>query len=282
MSRSSTRAASIGLVLGVTLGAGILVATPAHAACTTYFPANPTVVEVATDVVAVFAVPNLCLGATPTVAVPTNPDGMLVSVNSPDTPAATLSLTPPGGFVGDTIVRVTVGDGTVTHDYTLVAYFGLPAPSPVHGFFPENPPAVDIVPGATGYFSLSGLFVPRLGGSAPACQLTITQTPSAAEVPTVTEPPTLTGIGPNLIPVYLSAAPDFVGVLTVNYGISCVLTDGFVAARTYPFVLYVGVPRPAVLADTGIESDTHVLVALGLIAAGGIGVVASRRRRPAR
>lgn len=282
MLRIRVLAAPFAIAVGVALGSGAVVATPAHAACTTFFPSNPVVVEVATDAVAVFPVPNLCLGPTPTITVPTNPDAMTVSVNFPDTPAATISLTPPSGFVGDTIVRVVVGDGTVTHSYTLVAYFGLPAPVPVHGFFPNDPPAVDIAPGGTGYFSLAGLFMPRLGGSPPDCQLIITQTPSAAEVPTITEPPTLTGTGANLIPVYLSAAPDFVGVLTVNYRISCILTDGFVAARTYPFVMYVGVPRPATLADTGSGPAAVVLVALGLIAVGGVGVAASRRRRLAR
>lgn len=279
MFRPSTRAAAIAVALGLTLVSGVVVAAPAQAACTTYFPANPSVVEAAVDADAVFPVPNLCTGPTPTITVPTNPDAMLVVINDPDTPNANLTLTPPSGFVGDTIVRVVLGDGTVTHPYTLVAYFGVPAPVPVHGFLPDDPPAVDIAPGGIGYFSLAGAYAPRLGGSSAACQLTITQSPSATEVPTLTEPPTLTGIGANLIPVDLRLAPDFRGVLTVNYAISCVLTDGFVLARVYPFVLYVGVPRPSVLADTGTSAEGAVLVALGLLAAGGVALVASRRRR---
>jgi LPXTG-motif cell wall-anchored protein len=67
---------------------------------------------------------------------------------------------------------------------------------------------------------------------------------------------------------------DYVGLLTVNYTLSC-KEGGGVTSRNFVMKLYVGIPIPT-LADTGVDATGPVALAGALLIAG---FVLSRRRR---
>ena len=92
-----------------------------------------------------------------------------------------------------------------------------------------------------------------------------------------TEPPPLGGVAFAPIGVYVKD-PDFVGLLTVTYGLSCQLPDLSRSSVEYDFLLYVGIPiPPAELAATGSHVDL-VPIGAGALAVMVSGLLLVRRR----
>jgi hypothetical protein len=192
-----------------------------------------------------------------------------VTVELVDSPSTGVVVTP-GTSAPQTIgVDLLVTDGITSIRYQVFLWSGLPIPT--GAVWAPNPPPVAIEPGGIGYFDLSGSFVPFDS----KCEIKVMAEP---DVELAVEPPSLQGV--SFAPVGIEVKdPDFVGVLSVSYDLSCVLPDDSTSGFDYTLVLYVGVPIPE-LAATGSSVDATALLGgmLGLTALGMVLVGAGRTR----
>ena len=189
-----------------------------------------------------------------------------VMVEWVDSPSDGILVTPPANFAGVIGVQVVITDGITSTQTTVYQWAGVAIPT--GAVWAPNPPPVAVEPGGTGYFSLSGSFVPHLS----KCEIKVTTVP---EVDIATEPPPLGGVAFAPVAVIVKD-PDFVGLLTVSYDLSCELPDLSVSNVEYEFLLYVGIPIPE-LAATGSNAGVVPLGAGALALMLG-GLVLLRRR----
>lgn len=194
-----------------------------------------------------------------------------VAIELVDVPSRGVVVTP-SSSVRETIgVDVLVTDGVSSTRYQFFLWSGVEIPT--GAVWAPNPPPVAVEPGGTGFFNLSGSFVP----SDSECEIRVRAEP---DIDIVTEPPSLQGVSFEPVGVRVLDA-DFVGVLSVSYDLSCRLPDDSTSGFDYTLVLYVGVPLPAPeLADTGSSPTTSSMLVgmLGLMGAGAMLAAAGRAR----
>lgn len=174
-----------------------------------------------------------------------------------DAPEPGIEVTPSTSYRGAIGIEVLLTDGISATRVTLFQWAGVPIPTGI--VWAPNPPPVAIEPGGTGAFDLSGGFAPRLS----ECEIRVTTSP---DVEVVVGPPSLQGVA--FDPVFVEVRdPDFVGLLTVSYDLSCRTPAQEVSSVEYDLLLYVGIPIPQPeLADTGAPAGA-VPMGLGALAA---------------
>jgi LPXTG-motif cell wall-anchored protein len=185
-----------------------------------------------------------------------------------ESPQPGFRVTPPVGYTGPVGVEVVLTDGVSAELYSVVQWAGVPIPTTA--IWAPNPPPAATEPDGIGYFDIGGSFVPP--GS--ECEIRVTTVP---DVTIAVDPPDLSGIsyGPIAVDV---REPDFVGLLTTTYALTCELPDQTTSRVAYQFLLYVGIPIPQPeLAATGVTSDV-VPAGLGALALLLAGAVLLRRR----
>lgn len=167
-----------------------------------------------------------------------------VTVEWVDSPSGGIVVTPPASFRGTIGVQVVITDGITSTRTTVYQWAGVPIPT--SAVWAPNPPPAAIEPGGTGFFDLSGIYA-----SFPyECEIKVNTVP---DVTIATDPPSLNGVA--FAPIAVAVKdPDFVGLLTVSYDISCRLPDLSVSSVEYDLLLYVGIPIPE-LAATGPTFD---------------------------
>ncbi len=190
-----------------------------------------------------------------------NPSGLFSAAFQPGVPSFT--VTPLQNVSGPIEARIAIDNGIQGREYRVILWVGVPVPDRV--IWGPQPDPAQIEPLGTGYF--------RLTNFAPAgseCEIKVTTDP---DVDVVTEPARLNGL-PQDVPVTVDEA--YVGLLTVNYRLSCKEAGG-VTSRDFVMKLYVGIPIPT-LADTGVDGTAPLALAGALLAGG---FVLIRRRRAA-
>lgn len=225
-------------------------------------------VSTAVGASAFFPVPGIVLRDGAAIRVELVRSTQSVTVEWVDAPTEGVRITPPAGYSGPIGAEVLLTDGIVSAPLALVQWAGVPIPTTA--IWAPNPPPVAIEPGGIGYFDLDGSFVPPRS----ECELTVTNVP---EVVVAVDSPPLSGISYGPVGI-LVRDPDFVGLVTVTYGIDCRLPDSTTSSASYTFLLYVGIPIPdPELAETGPRIELLVSSALALMAGGAL-LVACRRR----
>lgn len=208
-----------------------------------------------------FELPPLTLRDGATLRVEVVRETAPVSIELVESPSRGIIVTPSGASPQTIGVDVLVTDDISSTRYQLFLWSGVPIPT--GAVWAPNPGPVAIEPGGTGFFSLSGSFVPPDS----ECEIKVMAEP---DVELAVEPPSLQGV--SFAPVGIEVRdPDFIGVLVVSYDLSCVLPDDSTSGVEYDLVLYVGVPLPvAELADTGSALDVPGALA-ALLAVIGVG-----------
>lgn len=217
---------------------------------------RPDPVETAVGATAFFPIDGISLRPGAALAAEVIRSTQPVTVTWIDGPTPGISVTPPAGFRGTIGVQVLLFDGISAAVATVYQWAGVAIPTgPI---WAPNPPPAAIEPGGTGYFDLSGSFVPQ--GS--ACEIRVTTDP---DVEIAVEPPSLQGVAFGPVGVQVRDA-DFVGLLTVSYDLTCRLLDDSLTSVEYDLLLYVGIPIPEELAATGPRQD-GLLIGAGALAA---------------
>lgn len=238
---------------------------------TTFQPGRIPPVAVAAGAPGFFSLPPITLRDGAALRVDIRRSTAPVTIELVDTPSTGVIVTPASNTPQTIGVEVLVSDGISSNRYELFLWSGVPIPT--GAVWAPNPPPVAIEPGGTGFFNLSGSFVPFDS----QCNVSVTSEP---DINIVTEPTSLQGV--SFAPVGIQVRdPDFVGVLTVSYDLSCVLPDDSTSGFDYTLVLYVGVPLPE-LAATGSPVDSMAILGgvLSVTALGVLLVGVSRRRVP--
>jgi hypothetical protein len=192
-----------------------------------------------------------------------------VDVKFEVSPTPRVLVTPSLGFSGVVATRLIVTDGFSAQLYSARLWVGVAIPDGV--VWGPNPSPVAIEPGGTGVFRFPSMYAPP--GS--DCEIRVQMQPDIA---TSTEGPSLGGEAQNIPVTVLD--PEFVGLLTVTYGLTCNPLTGPSSAVDYRLLLYVGIPIPAdELAATGPSVDELSFSAGGLALGGIVLLLADRRRR---
>lgn len=221
----------------------------------------PAPVETAVGAPAFFPLDGIVVRPGGTITVEVIRSTQPVSVTWVEVPSPGVVVTPPAGFRGTIGVEVLLSDGITARAATVFAWAGVAIPT--GAIWAPNPPPVAIEKGGTGYFDISGTFVPH--GS--ECEIRVTTVP---DVTVVTAPPPLQGVAFEPLGIEVRD-DDFEGLLTVSYDLSCRLPDQSLASVQWDLLLYVGVPLPE-LAATGPREDVRLLgaTALALLVLGGV------------
>jgi LPXTG-motif cell wall-anchored protein len=225
--------------------------------------------EVAAGAGGLFTLTGLSLspGLTGGAAVVSSSEPVEVEFVSSPTPGVV--VTPAAGFAGVVATRIIVTDGFSAQLYDARLWVGVSIPDGV--VWGPNPGPVAIEPGGTGVFRFPSMYAPP--GS--ECEIRVLQQP---DIEISTEPVSLSGEAQNIPVTVLD--PEFVGLLTVTYGLTCNPPTGPSSAVDYMLLLYVGIPIPAdELAATGPSMDVLSLAAGGLALGGIVLLLADRRRR---
>ncbi len=245
-----------------------LVAGPAAAlppGCTPTFPDAPSQSVVEAGDPAIFTIPGLCLSGPATYFVTSNPDSVGVTVVADGSATAGVTLTPTTPEPGVSVVSIEFANGPDTRTYTFAAYFGV-SPEITWSTGP-NPNPVAIEKSGTGSFTLPGLHWP----DESECEIKVE---TDKEVDFFTDPPNRSGL-----PVTFGVKdPDFTGVLSVTYTLTCRPAGGVAESRAWDLAVYVGVPLPVApvepqLAATGSGGAPWVPAAVTaalLLVAGGL------------
>jgi hypothetical protein len=230
------------------------------------FDVSPLEIEVGTS--GLFALTGVSVSPelTGSAAVVSSSEPVEVEFVSSPTPGVV--VTPAAGFSGVVATRIIVTDGFSAQLYFARLWVGVSIPDGV--VWGPNPGPVAIEPGGTGVFRFPSMYAPR--GS--ECEIRVRQQP---DIEISTEPPSLGGEAQDIAVTVLD--PEFVGLLTVTYGLTCNPPTGSPSSVDYLLLLYVGIPIPVYeLAATGPATNDLSLVGGGL-ALGGIALVLEGRRR---
>lgn len=257
------------------LGGALLAAAPASAACAPALPdPSTTLLHAEAGGEVTFAIPGLCLGPSGSLTVTNNPGAADVSWT--ETAGAIPSITVAAANDTPAVAPVTLvadlGDGT-ERSYYLGAYFGVSSDV----VWPAAAvPARVAIPagGGMGEFTLPGMYWPRYS----ECEIRVSTTPDLRDF--VTGPPNITGAP---IEIGLREGTEFIGIVTVQYGLACTPPGGERSSADYVIELYVGVPIPVSPQPELAATGSAPLDGLGASAAAllavlaGLGLVRSRR-----
>lgn len=232
---------------------------------------RPDPVATAVSAPAIFSIAGIVLREGATLTAELIRSTQPVSVTVVGAPTEGIQVTPSTSYRGTIGVEVLLTDGINATRVFTYQWAGIPIPTGV--VWAPNPPPVAIDPGGTGFFDLSGSFAPPQS----ECEIRVNSVP---DVQLVVEPPSLQGVA--FAPVGIQVRdPDFVGLLTVSYDLSCRLPDETVSSVDYDLLMYVGIPIPEELAATGSHRDGAVMAAgaLALMLAGALMVLRRPQRR---